>query len=590
MFLKKSKSNNKVYLSFVESYRQNGKPMQKTIQKIGYLEDLEKEYDDPIAHFREIARQKTEENKIPESIMLSLSDKLPDNSDSRKNLGYAIPKYFYGKLGLREFFQNKQKNTEAGFNLNQIFSDLVFARFINPCSKKRTHEKKDTFFERSDYSLDDLYRSLDYFSGYSDQIQREINDSVKTLVGRDSSLSYYDVTNYYFEIPYEDEDITDDNGNFVRKGTRKKGPSKEHRKTPIIQMGLLMDSNSIPIAFNLFSGGDSEKTSLLPTIRRVKKDYGIEKTIVVADRGLNTSDNTAFLSGKNHDDMNNNDGYVYGQSVMGADRDFKEWVLDRSGYVKSREENKDGEMITFTHKSRVYAKKVTLKDSKGKRKLTETIYQKQMAYYSEKYAKKQKHDREKVIKKALDLIDNPTKYNRATSVGAAGYIDNLSFVKSTGEISDGKVLSLNIDKIREEEKYDGYYSIVTSEKDLSDKEIRDIYRGLWRIEESFKILKSEFDARPVFVRTDAHIDAHFLVCFVALVIMRLMEYRTENRYSAKRIRNSLVNYSCSHIDQNYYLFDYRDEILVDFEKITDLDFSSKILSLQKIKNILKWTK
>lgn len=590
MFLKKSKSNNKVYLSFVESYRQNGKPMQKTIQKIGYLEDLEKEYDDPIAHFREIARQKTEENKIPESIMLSLSDKLPDNSDSRKNLGYAIPKYFYGKLGLREFFQNKQKNTEAGFNLNQIFSDLVFARFINPCSKKRTHEKKDTFFERSDYSLDDLYRSLDYFSGYSDQIQREINDSVKTLVGRDSSLSYYDVTNYYFEIPYEDEDITDDNGNFVRKGTRKKGPSKEHRKTPIIQMGLLMDSNSIPIAFNLFSGGDSEKTSLLPTIRRVKKDYGIEKTIVVADRGLNTSDNTAFLSGKNHDDMNNNDGYVYGQSVMGADRDFKEWVLDRSGYVKSREENKDGEMITFTHKSRVYAKKVTLKDSKGKRKLTETIYQKQMAYYSEKYAKKQKHDREKVIKKALDLIDNPTKYNRATSVGAAGYIDNLSFVKSTGEISDGKVLSLNIDKIREEEKYDGYYSIVTSEKDLSDKEIRDIYRGLWKIEESFKILKSEFDARPLFVRTDAHIDAHFLVCFVALVIMRLMEYRTENRYSAKRIRNSLVNYSCSHIDQNYYLFDYRDEILVDFEKITDLDFSSKILSLQKIKNILKWTK
>lgn len=590
MFLKKSKSNNKVYLSFVESYRQNGKPMQKTIQKIGYLEDLEKEYDDPIAHFREIARQKTEENKIPESIMLSLSDKLPDNSDSRKNLGYAIPKYFYGKLGLREFFQNKQKNTEAGFNLNQIFSDLVFARFINPCSKKRTHEKKDTFFERSDYSLDDLYRSLDYFSGYSDQIQREINDSVKTLVGRDSSLSYYDVTNYYFEIPYEDEDITDDNGNFVRKGTRKKGPSKEHRKTPIIQMGLLMDSNSIPIAFNLFSGGDSEKTSLLPTIRRVKKDYGIEKTIVVADRGLNTSDNTAFLSGKNHDDMNNNDGYVYGQSVMGADRDFKEWVLDRSGYVKSREENKDGEMITFTHKSRVYAKKVTLKDSKGKRKLTETIYQKQMAYYSEKYAKKQKHDREKVIKKALDLIDNPTKYNRATSVGAAGYIDNLSFVKSTGEISDDKVLSLNIDKIREEEKYDGYYSIVTSEKDLSDKEIRDIYRGLWKIEESFKILKSEFDARPVFVRTDAHIDAHFLVCFVALVIMRLMEYRTENRYSAKRIRNSLVNYSCSHIDQNYYLFDYRDEILVDFEKITDLDFSSKILSLQKIKNILKWTK
>ena len=217
-----------------------------------------------------------------------------------------------------------------------------------------------------------------------------------------------------------------------------------------------------------------------------------------------------------------------------------------------------------------------------------TIYQKQMAYYSQKYAEKQKRERELVLKKARDLIANPGKYTRATSIGAAGYINNIKFVKETGEIPDGVKLSLKLERIAEEEKYDGYYSIVTSEKELSDQEIRDIYRGLWEIEESFKIIKSEFRARPIYLRTENHINAHFLICFVALLILRVLEYKLDKKYPVNRIRESLIQYSCSHLDQNYYLFDYRDEILQSIEKVFGLDLGNKIMTTSEIKKILQY--
>jgi transposase len=321
-------------------------------------------------------------------------------------------------------------------------------------------------------------------------------------------------------------------------------------------MGLLMDKNGIPMTYNIFPGNESEKTSLLPEIRRLKKDFGMERVIVVADRGLNTSDNTAFLSGVNDDDSQGHDGYVYGQSVIGGDKKFKKWVLDKKGYTTDREIDENGEEFFFTHKSRVFAKTVTLKSSNGNRTLTMPIYQKQMVYYSSKYAAKQRKEREHILEKARDLINNPGKYTKATCYGATAYIKNLSFTKETGEIADSKNLSLNIEKIEAEAKYDGYYSIVTSEKHLTDKQIYEIYRGLWKIEETFKIMKSELNTRPLFVSLAEHIEGHFLICFTALVIIRVLEHLTEHRFSVKQIRKSLNSYSCSYLDQNFYLFDY----------------------------------
>ena len=590
MFLKKSVSNGRVFLSLVQGYRENGKVKHKTIEKIGYLDELEKVYDDPIAHFKSVAKERSLVTPDERKLEVSLTQRLADNASSRKNLGYAIPKHIYSLLGIHTFLQKKQKHLNIEYNLNSIFSLLVYNRFLFPSSKKRAFDRRDFFFESYDFSLDDLYRSLDYFARYSESIQKHLHEKVCEIIGRDGKLGYYDVTNYYFEIPYNDEDEYDDNGVLIKKGFRKKGPSKEHRPDPIVQMGLLMDSNGIPMAFNTFSGGDSEKTSLLPIIRRVKKDYGLKRIIAVADRGLNTSDNTAFLAGTNDDDCHGHDGYVYGQSVLAADKEFKAWVINPEGYIHSREVDKNGEEVIFTHKSRIYAKTIQLENRQGKRSLKMTIYQKQMAYYSQKYAEKQKREREIVLKKARDLIANPGKYTRATSVGAAGYINNIKFVKETGEIPDGVKLSLKLEKIAEEEKYDGYYSIVTSEKELSDQEIRDIYRGLWEIEESFKIIKSEFKARPVYLRTENHINAHFLICFVALLILRVLEYKLHKKYPVKQIRESLIRYSCSHLDQNYYLFDYRDEILQSLERIFDLDLGNKIMTTAEIKKILQYHK
>lgn len=590
MFLKKSVSNGRVFLSFVQGYRENGKVKHKTIEKIGYLDELEKEYDDPIAHFKSVAKERNLATPYERKLEVSLNQRLADNASSRKNLGYVIPKRIYSLLGIHTFLQNKQKHLNIEYNLNNIFSLLVYNRFLFPSSKKKAFDRRDFFFESYDFSLDDLYRSLDYFARYSESIQKYLHEKVCEIIGRDGKLGYYDVTNYYFEIPYNDEDEYDDKGILIKKGFRKKGPSKEHRPDPIVQMGLLIDSNGIPMAFNTFSGGDSEKTSLLPIIRRVKKDYGLERIIAVADRGLNTSDNTAFLAGTNDDDSRGHDGYVYGQSVLSADKEFKAWVLNTEGYIHSKEVDKDGEAVIFTHKSRIYAKTIQLVNRRGKRSLKMTIYQKQMAYYSEKYAQKQKRERELVLRKAKDLIANPGKYTRATSIGAAGYIKNIKFVKETGEVSDGINLSLNLDKIAEEEKYDGYYSIVTSEKELSDQEIRDIYRGLWQIEESFKIIKSEFRARPVYLRTENHINAHFLICFVALLILRVLEYKLDKKYPIKQIRESLIRYSCSHLDQNYYLFDYRDEILHSLEGVFDLNLGNKIMTTSEIKKILQYHK
>ncbi|MEA4926162.1 MAG: IS1634 family transposase [Syntrophomonadaceae bacterium] len=590
MYLKKSISNGKPYLSFVQGYRQEGKVKQKTIEKLGYLEDLEKLYEDPVSHFKEVAKQRTLSEHPQKLLEINITRRLPDNTTLRKNLGYAIPKRIYSLLGINSFFQSKQKHLNIEYNLNSIFSLLIFNRFLFPSSKKKAFDNRDFFFESYDFSIDDLYRSLDYFARYSEPLQKYLHEKVCEIIGRDGKLGYYDVTNYYFEIPYNDEDKYDDNGVLIKKGFRKRGPSKEHRPDPIVQMGLLMDSNGIPMAFNTFSGGESEKTSLLPIIRRVKKDFGMERIIVVADRGLNTSDNTAFLAGTNDDDSCGYDGYVYGQSVLSADKEFKAWVLDPDGYIHTKETDKDGEEVIFTHKSRIYAKTIQLSNQQGKRSLKMTIYQKQMAYYSSKYAQKQKKERALVLAKAKDLIANPGKYTKATSMGAAGYIKDIKFVKETGEIPDGISLSLNLEKITEEEKYDGYYSIVTSEKDLSDTEIRDIYKGLWEIEESFKIIKNEFRARPVYLRIENHIKAHFLICFVSLLLLRVLEYKLDKKYPVNQIRESLIRYSCSHLDQNYYLFDYRDEILQSLERVFGIDLGNKIMATSEIKKILQYHK
>lgn len=356
-------------------------------------------------------------------------------------------------------------------------------------------------------------------------------------------------------------------------------------------MGLLMDRNGIPLAFDLFPDNESEKVHMRPIINRIKQDFSDTRIIFVADRGLNTSDNIYYLNGDNKGDVNQRDGYVYGQSVRGADAEFKNWVL-ASGYKKDTVKTEDGKEIVFIHKSRIYPKElhvnVTKPGQKKTSKKTVKVDQKQMVYYSEKYAKKQKADRGVMIERAKDLIKYPKKYDRVTSAGSTAYILNIAFDKSTGEIVDGKNLELNLTKIEEEAKYDGYYSIVTSELNMSDFEMRDVYRGLSKIEETFKISKTEFSSRPVFVRTNEHIDAHFTTCFTSLVLIRLLQAKLGNHYPAGKIIESLKKYCCIPLDANNYKFTYFDEILKTCGNAFNLELDNRYRTRQQIQRILKY--
>ena len=578
---------NKIYLSFVQGYRdESGKTKQKTIEKIGYLEDLKKIYDDPIAHFKEIAKQRNAE-EVNELVIKNINTKIIDESNPRKNLGYIIPKRIYKELGIYEFLKEKSSKLKIEYNLQDIFELLVYSRILFPNSKLSTYNHKDMYFENYNFSEKNMYRSFDYLANYKDEILKLCWNNTKDLYNRDTSNTYYDTTNYYFEISYNDIDKIDENGNVIEKGLRKKGPSKEHRKSPIVQMGLLMDNNGLPMYYDLFPGNESEKTQMRPTLKKTKAKFDIGRTVIVADRGQNTSDNTVFIAGKNDDDKTNHDGYVYGQSIIGADEEFRNWAVNQEGFITDIILDENNNEIHFKHKSRIFAKNVQIKKN-NQRTVKYQIYQKQMVYYSQKYADKQKYERELAILKAKDLIANPGKYTQATSYGCTKYINNISFNKKTGEVADDSNLSLNLDKIKDEEKFDGYYSIVTSEKHLSDKEIRDIYKGLWKIEETFKITKSELETRPIFVWTPESIETHFLSCFIALLIIRLLEQKTNRKYSNHYIIDSLKKYSSTKIEHDIYLQDFRNDVIKDLEKIFNIDLSHKYLTLSQIKKILKF--
>ena len=598
----------KIYLSFVQGYRDEfGKVKQKTIEKIGYLDELKKQYDDPIAYFKNIAKEKSNE-EIKEYTIKNLNTQVIEGNSHQKNLGYVILKKVYNELNITSVLDKKQSSLNIEYSLEDIMKLLTFSRILYPSSKNETFNNKDLFFEKFDFSLKDLYRSLDYFKLLKEDILKTIWNSTKDTYNRDTSITYYDTTNYYFEISYNDEDLIDENGTILEKGSRKKGPSKENRKDPIIGMGLLMDKNGIPLSYDLFPGNESEKLMMRPTLKNTKAKFGINRTIVVADRGQNTSDNTVFIAGKNDDFHTNHDGYVYGQSILGANKEFKEWALNQDEFTNDYIYDEDGKIVTykeaiynengkilryenkpliFKHKSRVHIKKVRIKKEDGK-KITYEVYQKQMVYYSKKYADRQKQERELAVKKAKDLIDNPGKYTQATSYGCTKYINNIRFNEETGEIPTGLELSLKLDKILEEEKYDGYYSIVTSEKNLSDKEIRDIYKGLWKIEESFKITKSDLETRPVFVWTKDHIEAHVLTCFISLVILRLIEYKTNRKYSTSSIINSLKNYTSNNLEHDIYLQNFTNDIIKDLSNIYNIDLSRKYLTLSEIKKIINF--
>jgi transposase len=564
MYLKKSKrSSGRIYLSIADGYRdkERGHSRTVTIKSIGYLDELKKQYDDPIAHFEQDVRKMNEQKayeKLPISFNISPNERILADSTNRKNFGYAALSKIYHELEIDRFLINRQRNIKADYPSNTIMKLLVFSRLLYPASKKKTFENKNLYFEKTDFSLDDVYRCLSFFNKHKDALQLWIHERIQTQYDRNTSLVYYDVTNYYFEIDEQDE-------------LRKKGVSKEHRPDPLVQMGLFMDTDGIPITYGLHPGNMLDKQTLIPMLGKIQRDFSLGRIIVVADKGMTTGDNIWYtLSAKN--------GYVLSYSIRGADQAFKNYVLDQRDYVSRSDD--------FKIKSRLYPREISVTSKKGK-KIKKTVHEKQVVFYSEKFALKAKADRAPALEKAKSLIHNPSQYNRTTSYGAAKYVKNLTFDSKTGEIlEDAKHLLLDEERLRKEEELDGYYAIITSEYKETDERIIEMYRGLWKIEESFKITKSDFESRPVFLSTREHIEAHFLTCFVSLVIARILEHRLGGKYYVGKMLESLSKASCTHIQENYYIFDYFDEVLSDIGNELKIDFGMKYMRLGEIKKIL----
>ena len=566
MFLKKTPSKSgRINLAIVDGYydKATKKTKHKVIESLGYLDELEKQYDDPIDYFTKRAKQLTEEKKsgqAPIHFTFYDSDRLCIGDNLRKNFGYAALSKIYHELELDKFLNNRQRHSKESYDANTIMKMLVYSRILAPASKKSSFDHREMFFEKTNYSLDDVYRCLSFLNKHKETIQVWINDKIKENYGRDTSLIYYDVTNYYFE--------TDEQNDFLRKGV-----SKEHRPNPIVQMGLFMDNNAIPLTYELFAGNTNDCLTYRPNFGKIKKRFNLGRVISVADKGMTTGDNIWYtINTPAHD------GYVFSMSIRGAEKSMKKYVLDDDGYVWLGKE--------YKRKSRKYPRTIQVTSTSGK-KIKKQVDEKQVVFWSEKYAKRAKAEREATLAKARDLAANPGSYTRATSYGAAKYVKKVDYDKDTGEIlTASSILDIDEDLIREEEALDGYYMLLTSEMDTPDDKIIDMYRGLWRIEESFKITKSELEARPVYVWTREHIEAHFLTCFVALTISRILEMKLKHKYSTGRIIDSLSRAECSLLQQNYYVFDYYDEVLKDIGNVTNIDFSKRIRTLGEIKQVI----
>ena len=571
MYLKQStQANNRVFLSIIKSYRDpiTKKSKQKTVMSIGFLDEFENQYDNPIQHFKQLAKQMTqEENKHKEiELTLDMSQKIDSNTNDIKNIGFSVLSKVYHMLGIHKFMINRERGLKANIPLNNILKLLIYERILNPCSKFAAHENKDNYFENFDFPLKSIYRALPILAKHKDKLLLELHENISMKYGRDTSNVYYDVTNYYFHM--------DQQTNLIRKGM-----GKDKKGKPIIQMGLLLDKAGLPITYKLFSGNTTDFETLLPILSELKSNYNLNRVIVVADKGLNSSTNKAY-------NIIKGDGYIFSRSLRGtkASKEIKDYVLDEWGYKQIGDD--------FKIKSRFYPTVITVKNTDGK-DVKVDIDEKHVVFFSRKYAERSRHKRNEAISKALILIDSPSRYAKANTYGAMKYIKGMKLDKKTGELTQARkdiLPRLDDELIKEEEKFDGYYSIVTSELDMSDTEVIEKYRGLWKIEETFKITKSQLQTRPAYVRTQGGIEGHFLTCFLSLLILRVLELEIGNAFSTENIIESLKKSNIVHLKMNYYKVVYYDEVLNLIYNNLNTNLNQKYLTLDTIKKIMADTK
>jgi transposase len=564
MFIECVKNNGTKYLRLVDArtHSINGavKHQRYVVRNIGPLS----RFDDGLPNYLERLRESFRDGKPMIPLLDEFVSDKPhgrilrfelDASDDKqcfsspKNLGYFLLDGFYDALGIYDVLNKYKSNLKIGCDVVGNAKLLVFGRVISPDSKLGTFEERDKYIFNVTNSekVIDVYHTLDCLHELTDSVQKRMNLKISQIVGRNTEVCFYDVTNYYFEIGENDPDEFDGDGEVTKRGLRKKGVSKEKRSEPIVQMGLFIDDNGIPIAYRLFPGNNNDQTTLRPALEKSIDRFNFGKVIIVADGGLNSGPNIARI-------LDGGNGYIVSKSIKKSDKKVKAWILDDGGYTWN-------EQRTFKVKSQIRSRKV--RDSYGNYK---EITEKLVCYWSRKHYDRERHENEKFIEYLDSVTANPDKLKDKPKK-IEKFLEKTVVDKETGEVINATTnLSIDMAKIQEYLELMGYYTIMTSETDKSDQDIINKYHGLSRIEDSFRITKSDLEGRPVFVRTPEHIGAHFLICFIALTMIRLIQHRIlkfqgkdtkntdgwESGLSAERIQTALGDWQADALSGSYY--------------------------------------
>ena len=572
LIISKSKNSKSLYIQ--KSFRKNGKSTSKVVKKLGTMEELLPQHnnseDEVIAWGKKIAKKMTEEEKRDKDIVLislSQSKLLEPMKQTSYNGGYLFLQDIFHSLKLDKICRDIQDEYKFEYDLADVLSRLIYSRIIYPSSKLSTFEDSKNFIEQPTFELHDIYRSLDVLAEKCDTIQEFLYENSKKVVNRNTSVLYYDCTNYFFEIEEE-------------RGNCRYGKSKEHRPLPIIQMGLLMDGNGFPLSFVIFPGNENEQPSLIPVEKKIIKDFGITKFVVCTDAGLASKENREF-------NIQKNCSYIVTQSLKKIKKHIKDWALNTEGWTKGDSNGLDiSSVMKAVDEGDTYEDGIWYKE----RWINENgIEQRIIVSFSPKHRAYQRYIRSRQIERARKSAESNKKTTAKNPNSPSRFLDEIRYTEN-GEIADNVEIVVNDGRIAEEEKYDGFYAVCTTLDD-DIKDIIEVNKRRWEIEESFKIMKSEFKARPVYLQKDNRIEAHFLTCFIALMFIRILENRTGNKLTIEKLIDTLRGYNFQHIEGSGYIPTYtrNDETDILHEAFgfrTDYQINSE----KNMKKIIKNTK
>ena len=564
-----SKSKNASSLYVTKSIYVNGVHTSKIVEKLGTYADLEKKLngEDPIewakAYVAELTRKEKEEKR---EVMVRYSPAKQIEKDEQKsfNGGYLFLQQIYHQLGLSKISKVISDKYKFTYNLDSVLSRLVYSRIIFSASKLATCEQSRLFMEQPEFELQHVYRSLEVLAKESDYIQSELYKNSLKICDRNKGILYYDCTNYFFETEQED-------------GLRQYGVSKEHRPNPIVQMGLFMDGDGFPLAFCINKGNTNEQVTLKPLEKKIISDFGLSRFVVCTDAGL------ASVANRKFNDIQDR-AFITTQSTKKLKASLRKWALDPTGWKMSgsdvlydlTELNEDSNLDLTFYKERWIKEK--------------DLEQKLIVTFSTKYQKYQQSIRNRQIERAQKVIDtNPGKLKKCNSNDYKRFISK-SHCTENGEVAENESYSIDTDLIAGEAAYDGFYAVCTNLDDDASAIIK-VNQRRWEIEESFRIMKSEFKARPVYLQRDDRIEAHFTTCFISLMIYRILEKKLGEKYTCHDIVTGLRDMNFFEITGEGYLPTYtRTDLTDDLHDAFGFRTDYQIVNTKQMKKIFKDTK